>query len=168
MNSLSNMDVPRVVPHARQIVRRAVEDDVATNEDDPLDVVLDRAELVRDVDDRDSELPVQIREELRERLLRPRVHARGRLVEDEERGTCGERLRDEGTLLHAAREGSKGRVGDGGEPDALDRVRHQPSVLPGYPSDEATRGDAPGRDDLANRHRRVAADDRALRQIAER
>src|SRR6188508_3473041 len=46
MNSLSNMEVPRVVPHARQIVWRAVEHDGPTYEDDPLDVVLHCAELV--------------------------------------------------------------------------------------------------------------------------
>src|SRR6188474_2835560 len=56
MNSLSSMDVPGVVPDAREVVRRAVEDDAAADEHDPLHVLLHRAELVRDVDDRDAEL----------------------------------------------------------------------------------------------------------------
>src|SRR4029453_15858056 len=46
MNSLWNMDVPRVVPEAGQLVRRAVEDDRPAHEDEALDVVLDGSELV--------------------------------------------------------------------------------------------------------------------------
>src|SRR5687768_7855215 len=56
MNSLSSMEVPRVVPHAGKVVRRAVEDDRAADEDDPLDVVLDGTELMRDVHDGHTEL----------------------------------------------------------------------------------------------------------------
>src|SRR5512132_2507397 len=85
MNSDSNMDVRGVVPDARQIGRRAVEDDRAANEQQALDVALNRPELVRDVDDRRAELLVQSREELRELLLRLHVDPGGRLVEDQQR-----------------------------------------------------------------------------------
>ena len=46
----------RVVPHARADRRRPVVDDPAADEHDPVDDVLDGAELVRDVEDRDAEL----------------------------------------------------------------------------------------------------------------
>jgi hypothetical protein len=77
------MDVRGVVPDARQVARPAVEDDRAPDEDEPLDVPLDGSELVRDVEDRDPELAVEMREQLAERLLRLRVDAGGRLVERE-------------------------------------------------------------------------------------
>src|SRR3954453_2689825 len=71
MNSRSSMVtvivvVGRVVPHAGEPTRRAVVDDPAADEHDPVDDVLDRAELVRDVEDRDAELPPQRLEELPE------------------------------------------------------------------------------------------------------
>ena len=47
------------MPDAGQTLGRAVEDDAAADEDEPLDEALDRAELVRDVEDGDSELAVQ-------------------------------------------------------------------------------------------------------------
>src|SRR5688572_30906268 len=70
MNSESNMDVRGVVPDAGKVPRPAVEDDRAADEHESLDVALDRAELVRDVEDRRSELSVQACEQRRERLLR--------------------------------------------------------------------------------------------------
>src|SRR5918996_6146680 len=51
MNSESNMDVRRVVPEAWEVDGRSVEDDRAAHEEEPLDVALDGAELVGDVDD---------------------------------------------------------------------------------------------------------------------
>src|SRR5688572_4584412 len=75
MNSLSSMDVCRVVPEAGQVVRRAVEDDRSPDEDEPLDVVLDRSELVGDVHDRHTKLAVERGEKPRERLLRLGVDA---------------------------------------------------------------------------------------------
>ena len=63
----------------------AVEDDPAADEDEALDEALDRAELVRDVEDRDGELTVEAGEQLRQGLLRLDVDARRRLVEDEQR-----------------------------------------------------------------------------------
>src|SRR5580765_6427157 len=99
MNSNSNMHVGRVVPDARQICRRSVEDDRAANEQHALDMAFDSAELVRDVDDCRPELLVQTCEQRREVVLRLDVDARGRLVQDEQRRLGGECLRDEGALL---------------------------------------------------------------------
>ena len=65
-------------------------------------MVLHRAELVRDVHDRDAELAVERSEELCQRLLRLGVDAGCRLVENEERRLARERLRDERALLHSA------------------------------------------------------------------
>src|SRR5262245_52176190 len=76
MNSRSSMlvtelvDVGRVVPDTGESRRWAVVDDAAADEDDPVDDVLDRAELVRDVEDRDPEALAELLEEEPERLLR--------------------------------------------------------------------------------------------------
>jgi len=63
------MAVRGVVPHTREAARRAVVDDAAADEHDPVDDVLDRTELVGDVQDRDPELGSQFLEENAERLL---------------------------------------------------------------------------------------------------
>ena len=104
-------------------LRPTVEHDRPTHEDEALDVVLDGAELVRDVDDRDAELTVERRQQLGERLLRLGVDAGGRLVEHEQRRLAGQRLRDERALLHPARERAERRVGDRREADPVDRLR---------------------------------------------
>ena len=57
------MDVGGVVPERRAARRRAVEDDPLAHEHDPLDDVLDGAELVRDVEDRDAELVAELLEQ---------------------------------------------------------------------------------------------------------
>src|SRR3954467_11561902 len=56
MNSRSSMHVRRVVPDTGQRRRGPVENDPLPDEHDPCDEVLDRAELVRDVEDRHAEL----------------------------------------------------------------------------------------------------------------
>src|SRR5712691_11762234 len=104
MNSTSSMGVRRVVPAGRQGGGRAVEDDRAADEDEAVDERLDRAELVRDIEDRRPRLAVELRQQLREPLLCVDVDARRRLVEDEQLGLGGERLGDERALLLAARE----------------------------------------------------------------
>src|SRR5215475_6234686 len=70
MNSLSNMDVRRVVPRGWKRARAAVEDDRPAHQDEAVDERLDGAELVRDEQDRDAEVAVQLTEQLRQRLLR--------------------------------------------------------------------------------------------------
>src|SRR5436309_11680612 len=67
MNSRSSMDVRGVVPDTGQVRRRPVEDDLAADEHDPLDEVLDRAELVRDVQDRHLELAPEALEQAGDR-----------------------------------------------------------------------------------------------------
>ena len=78
------MDVRGVVPDARQGRRRPVEDDAAANEHDPLDELLDGAELVRDVQDRHVQLAAKALQQRGERLLRLDVDAGRRLVEHEQ------------------------------------------------------------------------------------
>src|SRR5919204_3804350 len=75
MNSRSSMDVGGVVPDTGQVSWGPVEDDLLAHEHDPLDEVLDGAELVRDVQDRHAELAVQPLEQRSERLLRLDVDA---------------------------------------------------------------------------------------------
>ena len=48
------------MPQAGQLAGRAVEHDLRRDEDEALDDVLDRAELVRDVEDRDAELGAEL------------------------------------------------------------------------------------------------------------
>ena len=93
------------MPALGEIGRAAVEDDPAADEQEPLDDVLDRAELVRDVrgsSRRSSRCSSG--EQRGERLLGVHVDAGRRLVEDQEPRLGGERLGDEGTLLLAAGE----------------------------------------------------------------
>src|SRR4249919_1113228 len=92
MNSESSMGMRGVVPVVREGSRRAVEDDPAPHEDESLDDVLDRAELVGDVEGRDAPVASELVEELGEGFLRGGVHARGRLVQHEERRLARERL----------------------------------------------------------------------------
>ena len=55
-------------------------------------------------------------------VLRLHIHASRRLVEDEQPRLTGKRLGDEGTLLLAARQSRERALGQGAEPDTLDRV----------------------------------------------
>ena len=74
------------MPHAWEIAGRPVEDDRAAHEHEAANDVLDGAELVRDVQDRDTEIAPQLVEEDAERSLRLGVDTRRRLVEGKERG----------------------------------------------------------------------------------
>src|SRR5215211_8103337 len=121
MKSASRMDMRRVVPGRRKRRRRPVEGDAAANEDEPLDIALDRSELVRDVEDGRAQVGVELLEQGGEGLLGVRVYARRGLVENEEVRLPRERLGNVRPLLLAAREPLDGRVGLIGQPDALDR-----------------------------------------------
>ena len=159
--------VGRVVPHAGEPARRPVVDDAAADEHDPVDDVLDGAELVGDVEDRDAEIRAQRLEQEAERLLRRGVDARRRLVEREQRGLGGERLGDQRPLLHPAGERPQRRIRPILEPDGLDRARDGIAVgAPQRPPD-ARRGEPPGGDDLPHRHRRLAEEPRPLWQVAD-
>src|SRR5688572_31808046 len=63
MNSDSSMGVRRVVPLGGEVARRAVEDDAAAHEHEPLDDPLDGPELVRDVERSDPAVLVEAGEE---------------------------------------------------------------------------------------------------------
>ena len=142
MNSWSSMGVGGVVPALGQVGRAAVEGDAAADEQQPLGDVLDRAELVRDVEDGDAQLPVQPREQRRERILRVGVDAGGRLVEDQQPRLCGDRLSDEGALLLAAGEGGDRLVGLFGQADAVDRRVDGVAIVGGERPEQVPPGDA--------------------------
>ena len=78
-----------------------------------------------------------------------------------------ERLGDERTLLHPARERSHLSVSAGRETDALDRVGDDRTVAATHRPDEATSRESPRGDDLAHRRRRISAELRALREVPE-
>src|SRR5438046_2337665 len=101
MNSRSSMRVRGVVPEGGQGLGRPVEQDALTDEHESLHDVLDRPELVGDVEDRHAELAVEPLEQDGERLLRRDVDACRRLVEREQPRLAGERLRDQRALLLA-------------------------------------------------------------------
>src|SRR5918911_3431531 len=104
MNSRSSMGVRGVVPERGQSPGRPVELDFFADEQEALHDVLDRTELVRDVEDGDAELAVQPLQELGERFLRCDVDAGGRLVEREQVRFRGQRFRDQGALCLATGE----------------------------------------------------------------
>jgi hypothetical protein len=158
----------RVVPDPGKIPRGAVEDDRPPHEHESLDVMLDGSELVGDVDDRDSELAVQVGEEIGQRLLRLGVDTRRRLVENQERWLPGECLRDERALLHPAGESPDRCIGHRLEADAADRLRDKRAIRMTQPADEPAGSEPAGGNDLAYGRRRVATELRTLRQIAER
>src|SRR5213083_1565176 len=81
MNSNSNMDVGGVVPQIGKRRGRPVEDDSLADEHESLDDVLERAELVRDVEDGRAELAVEASEQLCKRLLRRDIDAGCGLVQ---------------------------------------------------------------------------------------
>ena len=154
------------MPDARQGGRLAVEDDPLADEDEALDHVLDRAELVRDVQDRHAELAVQPPEQLRQRLLRRDVDAGRRLVERKQLRAGHERLRDERALLLPPGEPRQRTARKPGQPHALDRVLDGLAVGRAEPAERAQRR-AASRDDLADRRRRLDAELRALGEIPE-
>ena len=159
--------VRRVVPDAGEVAGRAVEDDPLAHEHEPLDDVLDGAELVRDVEDRDAELA----------RAAPRAGRRARSCASTSTpvvgssstssdGRGGERLGDERALLLPARELVQRPSRAVGEADALDRLGHRRAVLAAQPAVRPERR-AAGLDDLAHRRRRVRADPRPLGEVAD-
>jgi hypothetical protein len=162
------MDMGRVVPEARKVTGRPVEDDVTAHEDDPLDEALDRSELVRDIEDGHRELAVKAVEKLGERLLRFDVDARRRLVEDEKLGFRGERLGDERTLLLSAGKARQRPVRHTGEAYARNRLMDALTVVARESPEKPGARQSPGRHDLADSRGRVEAELRALREVPER
>jgi hypothetical protein len=156
------------MPAARKVLGSAVEHDAPLDEDEALDDGLDGAELVRDVEDRDAELAVQLCEQFGERLLGPDVDAGGRLVQDQKGGLARERLGDERALLLPAREVRDRHPRLLAEPYALDGLLDDRSVTPAEWADEPS-GREPSRgDDFPHSRRSVCPQLRALSEVAER
>ena len=159
MNSESRMDVRGVVPARRELAGCAVEDDPAADEHEPLDVALDRAELVRDVEDRDAELPVELaRAASASASWASDVDAGRRLVEDEQRRLAGERLGDEARCCCPPESVRERRVGPVGEPDALDRLVDERAISAAQRPEQAAGREPSRRDDLPYGGGRVDAE----------
>jgi hypothetical protein len=152
------MDVRGVVPDAREVLRRTVEDDSAADEDEPLDESLDRSELVRDVEDGDGELTMEAIEQIGKRFLSLDVDTGCRLVEDEQGRLPGERLRNECPLLLSTREGAQWNVGARSQPDPLDRLGDDRAVATTEGAEQPARRESTGAYDLAHGRRRVDAE----------
>ena len=158
MNSLSSMDVRRVVPDAGEVVRRAVEDDRPPDEHEPLDEVLDRAELVRDVDDRDAELRVERRRGAR----RATPATRRRHRSSARRGRVATAAPASALAMNARCCIPPESVRSGASATAASPTRSIASATSSrsraaQPADEAARCEPPGGDDLAHGRRRIAA-----------
>src|SRR5262245_35619090 len=165
MNSWSRMDMGGVVPGRRQSTWVAVEDDRPPDEDEALDVALDRTELVRDEEHGCPELAVELVEQGGERLLRVDVHSRGRLVDDEEARLPGEGLRDQRPLLLSAGQGCDRPVGESVEAHPVDCLSHPGAVGATHPAEHPDPGYAPRRDHFLDCHRRLDPELRALSQV---
>ena len=156
------------MPATGEISRPAVEHDASADKDEALDDGLDGAELVRDIEDRDAELLVELRKEPGKRFLGVDVHPGRGLVEHQERRLACERLRDEGSLLLPAGEASNRLAGLLLEPYTGDRLLDDRPVAPAKRTDKPS-GREPSRgDDFAHRRGSVCPKLRALREVAER
>src|SRR5947207_2798507 len=167
MNSGSRMDMRRVVPGCRQLRGRAVEDDRAADEHQPVDVGLDSAELMRDVEDRRPELFVELLEELGERSLRLDVDPGGRLVEHEHLRLAGERLRDECSLLLATRQPRQRPRRERRQPHASDRLVDDGSVGRAEQPERPPGDRTSGRQDRTNYRQRFETDLRTLLEVVD-
>jgi hypothetical protein len=157
------MDMGRVVPTRRESIRVAVEDDAAADEHEPVDVLLDGAELVRAKEDCHAEVPVELLEESGECLLRVHVDTGRRLVEDEQIRARGECLREERALLLPSREPAQDRPSLAREVDSFDRLVDDGAITA---TEEPARNEAAS-DDFADRHRRVDAELCPLREVSD-
>ena len=167
MNSVSNMDVRGVVPGRRERARAAVEDDRAADEHEPVDersTAPNSCETSRIVTPRSR---CSSPSSVRQRLLGVDVDARRRLVQDEQLRCRSERLRHEGPLLLAAGEPRDHAPALRREADPGDRLVDARAVLGGRPRQDAPPGDEACRDELVHGHRRLDAEPRALRQVAD-
>src|SRR5438093_3451113 len=167
MNSRSSMCVRRVVPDTRQGRGGPVEDDLASNQDESFDESLDRAELVRDVQDGHAELVSQPLEQRGDRILCLDVHAGRRLVEDQQVRLRRKCLGDERALLLAAGERRQPAVGLGLEAHPLDGVAHRNTVGTCERPEQPRARRTPRGDQLADRERRVDPGLRPLREVAD-
>jgi hypothetical protein len=156
-----------VVPAGRKLGGAAVEDDPAADEDHTLDEALDRAELVRDVEDRHAELLMEFPEKGGENLLRVDVDSRGWLVEDEEIRFPGERLRDVSALLLSPRKPLDRATRQLAQSNSVDRAGNHVSVAAAEWSEKpATRNPSRG-NDLPHGGRSVDPELRSLGEVGD-
>ena len=109
------------------LVRRPGRPAAVDDEEDPVDEVEDRVDVVGHEEDRPAGPPLPAADEPGDLLLVAEVEARQRLVAEEEPWVADERLGDAQTLLLSAREAADRRLGERRRLDALDRVRRPPA-----------------------------------------
>ena len=93
------------------------------DEEDPVDEVEDRVDVVGHEEDRPAGPPLPAADEPGDLLLVADVEARQRLVAEKEARVADEGLGDAETLLLAARQAADGRLGECRRLDPLDRLR---------------------------------------------
>jgi hypothetical protein len=130
-----------VVPEGREVGRPAVENDPAAHEHKALDIALDRAELVGDVEDGDRQLAMESVEEVAERFLGLDVDTGRWLVEHEQRRVARQGLGDEGTLLLAAGQFRERPPPNRREPHAFDRLVDDRAITPAKRAEQASGGE---------------------------
>ena len=127
-----------------EVGRRPVEQHRALQHDDPVEVVGDRAELVRHQQHRRAVLGREVHERVAEQSLRLRVDAGDRLVEHEQLGIADERLGDEHALLLAAGELAHAAAAQVAERDRLEGVVDGVAVRGAGPAPPPAPGQAAG------------------------
>ena len=95
---------------------------------------MQHAQLVRDEQHREPTLPVEPRDDVHDRRGRPRVHAGGRLVEDEKKRRGGQRTGNQHPLLLAARERGEPLLRDRLHADAARGTRMRAAARYGRPA----------------------------------
>ena len=160
--------VGRVVPHAGEPARRPVVNDPTADEHDSVDDVLDRPELVRDVEDRDAEVRAQ-RLEQKRRATPARRHRHPSSARRARAASA--RRRAPWRSAHAAASRRRAfaavrRPGLASPTVSIARATASRSARRSGPQmpvrSQPSRGD-----DLAHRHRGLAEQPRPLRQVAD-
>src|SRR5690349_18184567 len=135
------LDDARDEPLGRGMLRRGedvehlagLDDAALLHDDDPVGERADDVHLVRDDEDRDSELPVDAAEEAEHLLRRVGVESARGLVGEKDPGAGGEGAGDADALLLAARElfrVAAGLVGEADEPEELLDARRDLGARP--------------------------------------
>ena len=146
---------------------RAVEHHPALEHDHVVEVVGDRAELVRHEQHRGVVLLHEVHERVAEQLLRLDVDAGDRFVEHEQLRIGGERARDQRALLLPARELVQPLAPLVGERDRFERVVDRVAVGGASPSPPSLLGQPAGRHHLLDGGGEIGRDARALRHVPD-
>ena len=151
----------------RQIARLPVEQHASPQHHDAIEILGHRAELVRHEQHGGAVLTQQVHERVSEKLLRLRVHAGDRLVEDEELGLGGQRLGDQDALLLSTRELDDALFAQPFQRHRLERVTDRVPINRSRPAPPPLLGEAAGGDDLLDRRRKVGCQARTLRHVPQ-